>query len=65
MTDSLQPHRLQHVIHYLPEFVQAHVVESVMPSNHLILCRPLLVLPSAFPSIREYNISRCTSDHQV
>ena len=27
-------------------------VESVMPSNHLILCRPLLLLPSVFPSIR-------------
>ena len=27
-------------------------VESVMPSNHLILCRPLLLLPSIFPSIR-------------
>ena len=27
--------------------------ESVMPSNHLILCHPLLLLPSIFPSIRE------------
>ena len=27
-------------------------VESVMPSNHLILCRPLLLLPSVFPSIK-------------
>ena len=27
-------------------------VESVMPSNHLILCHPLLLLPSIFPSIR-------------
>ena len=27
-------------------------IESVMPSNHLILCHPLLLLPSAFPSIR-------------
>ena len=26
-------------------------IESVMPSNHLILCRPLLLLPSVFPSI--------------
>ena len=26
-------------------------IESVMPSNHLILCRPLLFLPSIFPSI--------------
>ena len=27
-------------------------IESVMPSNHLILCRPLFLLPSIFPSIR-------------
>ena len=27
-------------------------IESLMPSNHLILCRPLLLLPSIFPSIR-------------
>ena len=29
--------------------------ESVMPSNHLILCRPLLLLPSIFPSIRFFS----------
>ena len=29
--------------------------ESVMPSNHLILCRPLLLLPSTFPSIRVFS----------
>ena len=30
-------------------------VESVMPSNHLILCHPLLLLPSTFPSIRVFS----------
>ena len=30
-------------------------IESVMPSNHLILCRPLLFLPSVFPSIRFFS----------
>ena len=30
-------------------------IESVMPSNHLILCRPLLLLPSIFPSIRVFS----------
>ena len=30
-------------------------IESVMPSNHLILCRPLLFLPSIFPSIRVFT----------
>ena len=33
-------------------------IESVMPSNHLILCRPLLFLPSIFPSIRAFPMSR-------
>ena len=30
-------------------------IESVMPSNHLIFCRPLLLLPSIFPSIRVFS----------
>ena len=30
-------------------------IESVMPSNHLILCRPLLHLPSIFPNIRVFS----------
>ena len=30
-------------------------IESVMPSNHLILCHPLLVLPSIFPNIRVFS----------
>ena len=30
-------------------------IESVMPSNHFILCRPLLLLPSIFPSIRVFS----------
>ena len=38
-------------------------VESVMPSNHLILCRPLLFLPSIFPSIRVF--SNESALHQV
>ena len=39
------------VLHYLPEFAHFMYTESVMLSNHLILCRPLLHLPSIFPSI--------------
>ena len=42
------------VHHQLLELIQTHVIESVMPSNHLILCRPLL-LPSVFPSIRVFS----------
>ena len=30
-------------------------IESVMPSNHLILCHPLLILPSIFPNIRVFS----------
>ena len=30
-------------------------IESVMPSNHLVLCQPLLLLPSIFPSIRVFS----------
>ena len=33
-------------------------IESVMPSNHLILCHPLLLLPSIFPSIRVFPVSQ-------
>ena len=33
-------------------------IESVMPSNHLILCRPLLLLPSVFPSMRVFTMSQ-------
>ena len=32
-------------------------IESVMPSNHLILCRPLLLPPSIFPSITVFSVS--------
>ena len=38
--------------HYLPEFAQITSTVSMMTSNYLILCRPLLLLPSIFPSIR-------------
>ena len=43
------------VLHYLPEFGQTHVIESVMPANHLVLCCPLLLLSSIFPSIRVFS----------
>ena len=43
------------VHHQLPESTQAHLHESVMPFNHLILCCPLLLLPTIFPSIRVFS----------
>ena len=42
------------VLHCLPEFTHLSIV-SVMPSNHFILCCPLLLLPSIFPSIRVFS----------
>ena len=38
-------------------------IESMMPSNHLILCRPLLLLPSNFPSIRV--LSNESANHSI
>ena len=39
-------------------------IEIVTPSNHLILCHPLLLLPSIFPSIRDFS-NEVSSLHQV
>ena len=43
------------VQHQLPELAQTLFLESVMPSNHLILWHPFLLLPSIFPSIRVFS----------
>ena len=43
------------VHHQLLEFTQTHVIESVMPSNYLFLCCPLLLLLSIFHSIRVFT----------
>ena len=43
------------VYHQLPEFTQTHVHHSVMPSNHLILCHPFLLVPSIVPSIKVFS----------
>ena len=58
MSDSLRPHELQHTklpCPSLPPRVCSKFLsmESVIPSNHLILCHPLL-LPSVFPSIKVF-----------
>ena len=59
-SDSLRPHEPQHArlplsitnSQSLPKLMS---IESVMPPNHLILCHPLLLLPSIFPSIRVFS----------
>ena len=43
------------VFHYLPCLLRLTSTESVMPSDHLILCCSLLLLPSIFPSIRVFS----------
>ena len=43
------------VHHQLRSLLKLMSIELVMPSNHLILCCPLLVLPSIFPSIRVFS----------
>ena len=59
MSDSMWPHGLQHIRlpcrSPTPEACSNSSIESVMPSNHLNLCRPLLLLPSIFPSIRDFS----------
>ena len=60
VSDSLRPHVLQHTRPPRPVTnsrspPKPMSVESVMPSSHLILCCPLLLLPSTFPSIRVFS----------
>ena len=43
------------ILHYLQSLLRLMSIESVMPSNHLILCRPPLLLPSIFPSTRVFS----------
>ena len=43
------------VLHHLPELAQTHVIELVMPSNHLVHTCPLLLLLSIFLSIRIFS----------
>ena len=56
MSNSLQPHGLQHLSNTNSwSLLKLMCIESVMPSNHLILCQPLLLLPSILPSIRVFS----------
>ena len=54
LSDSLWPHGLQHTSTNSWSLLKLVSTESVMPSNHLILCRPLLP-PSIPPSIRVFS----------
>ena len=60
VSDSLQPHGLQHTRPSCPSpnprvQIKLIFIELVMPSNHLILCCPLLLLLSIFPNNRVFS----------
>ena len=59
VSDSLRPHESQHARPPCPSpspgVHSVTSIESVMPSSHLILCRPLLLLPPIPPSIRVFS----------
>ena len=57
MSDSLQPHARQASLSITNSrsILKLMSIESVMPSNHLILCHPLLLLPPIPPSIRVFS----------
>ena len=60
MSDSLRPHESQHARPHCPSptpgvHSDSMSIESVMPSSHLILCRPLLLLTPIPPNIRVFN----------
>ena len=60
MSESLQPHgraacQVSLSITNSQSLLKLMSIKSVMPSNHVILCHPLLLLPSIFPSIRVFS----------
>ena len=68
MSDSLWPHGLQQATFLSFTFYQSLLkltsIESVMPSNHLVLCCPLLLLPSIFPRITVFSSQPFASNGQ-
>ena len=57
MSNSLRPHGHQASLSITNSWslLKLMSIESVIPSNHLIFCRPLLLLSSIFPSIRVFS----------
>ena len=55
VSDSLRPQRLQHARLPVHHQLKLMSIMLMMPSNHLILSRPLLLPPSVFPSIRVFS----------
>ena len=57
MSNSLRPHGLQHVLPFSNSWslLKLMYIELVMPSNRLILCHSILLLPSIFPSLEVFS----------
>ena len=60
VSSSLRPHGLQHTRPPCPSptpgaYSNSCPIKLVMPSNHLIICHPLLLPPSIFPRIRDFS----------
>ena len=68
MSVSLRPHALLHArlpcLSVSQSLLKLMSTESLMPSNHLVLCYPLLLLPSIFPSSRVFPMSQFSSGGQ-
>ena len=58
VTPWTSAHQASLSITYSQSLLKLMFIELVMPSNHLILCRPLLLLPLVFPSIRSFQMSQ-------
>ena len=62
VSNSLRPHEMQHKLHQASlsitntqSSLKLMSIKSMMPSNHLIFCHPLLLLPLVFPRIRVFS----------
>ena len=55
MSDSASPWTVACQASLSQSLLKLKSIKSVMPSNHLILCHPLLLLPAIFPSIRVFS----------
>ena len=70
VSNSFQPHGLQHTRLPCPSSTpracsNSRPSKSVMPSNHLIFCHPLLFPPSIFPSIRVFSNESASGDQSI
>ena len=70
MSNSFQTHELQHAMLSCPSLISRNLLklmstESMMPSNHLIVCHPLFLLSSIFPKLRVFSSESLQMTHSV